>query len=95
MVSAIQLHSALDLKCRSICRVARNSYEYKSFLVWGDLIVNDLGTGQCGMVVKDFLGRGCPVCDSPVINRYVSNHSDCCFGDPFPKYNVLIVDMRF
>ena len=56
--------------------------EYEPFLVWGDSIVDDLGTRQRSMAVKDFLGRGCLVCDGPVVNGCVDNH---CFGDQFPK----------
>src|SRR5258708_720488 len=77
--SAIQLRSALDLKRRRICRVAGNSNEHKPFLIWGDSIVDNLGTEQRGMAVEDFLGRGCLVCDCPVVNGCVGNHSDCCF----------------
>lgn len=82
-VSAIQLHSALDLERRRICRVAGNSDEHEPFLIWGDSIVDDLGTRQRGMAVEDFLGRGCLVCDGPVVDRCVGNHSDGCFGDPW------------
>ena len=71
------------------------SNEYKPFLVWGDLIVDDLGTRQRSMAVEDFLGRGCLVCNGPVVNRCVINYSNYCFGDPFSKYNVLIIGVRF
>ena len=68
-VSAIQLHSALDLECRRICCVAGNANEHEPFLIWGDLIVDDLGTRQRGLAVEDFLGRGCLICDGPVVNE--------------------------
>jgi hypothetical protein len=62
-VSAIQLH----IERRRICRVAGNSNEHEPFLVWGNSVVDDLGTRQRGMAVEDFLERGCLICDGPML----------------------------
>ena len=92
-VSAIQLHGTFHLERSRICRIARDSDEHEPFLIRGDSIVYDLGTGKCGMAIEDFLWRGCWIRDGPVEDGSVSNHSDCCIGDPFPEDDILGVNV--
>jgi hypothetical protein len=47
------------------------------------------------MAVEGLQGRGCLVCDGPAVNGCVGNYSNCCFRDPLPNYNPLVVDVRF
>jgi len=73
----------LTLNAEGFVVLPGNSDEHEPFLIWGDSIVDDLGTRQRGMAVEDFLGRGCLVCDGPVVDGCVGNHSNGCFGDPW------------
>lgn len=41
-IPAIELHSALDLERRRICRVARNTNQNEPFLIWSNTVVDYL-----------------------------------------------------
>jgi hypothetical protein len=58
-----------------------------------DAVVDDLGTGKCGMAVEDLLGRRRRVGDAPVVDGGVGDHADDGLGHPFPEDDVLVVDV--
>lgn len=92
-IPAIQLHGTLNLEGRRVGRVARNSNEDEPFLVRRHSVIDDLGSGKGSMAFEDFLWWRCLVRDGPMKDRSVSDHPDCCIGNPFPEDDILIVDV--
>jgi hypothetical protein len=47
------------------------------------------------MPVKDLGGRGSSVRNGPMINSCVRNETNSAVCDPFPEYNICVINMGF
>lgn len=89
----IQLHGTLDLECRWVGRVSRNTNKDEPFFIGGYTVVDNLGAGESRMAVKDLLGR-ILVGDGPVVHSRFGDHANGRFRDPLPENDILVVYVR-
>lgn len=90
----IQLHGAFDLESTRRS-VPNDPDENEPLAIARCAIVNDLGSGESSMSIKDLLGRASGVFDSPMEDSGFAYETERAVVDPFPEYNVLVDNMRF
>jgi len=90
---AVKLHGTLNLEGRGVGRIPGYSNENEPFLIWSDAVVNYLSTCESRVSVKDFLWGSGWVGDGPVVYRSFRDEANGGIRNPFPKHNVLGVDV--
>lgn len=74
-LSAVQLHSSLDLEGLGVGGVAGDADKDQPLLVRCDAVVDDLSSGERRMAVEDLYGSGRRVGDTPVKDGCISDEA--------------------
>ena len=93
-VATIQLHGPFDFECGRVCGVSGDADEHHPLLVTRDSVVYNLRSRKGCMAVENLLRRRCLVSNCPVVHRGIRDHSNRRVVDPFPEYDIFIIDVR-